>query len=518
MEGGATGINPPAVSSPWAKIQPPTDPVCLSDIMSEQLANDLQIKEDEKFIDVYEEVNMPIDVFDLSTDISATADCENDEMIALMLQAQFDKEHDDMIKKTENKFNGKSKVCISYSNFRVTPDTHLLDEDSDCGDANDEKHRELDSFVSTEKQFKSIPKCGYKKEGDHIVTKHDIPMSNRRNACRVMNFPPEFQTGDGGGFDMKLSNRVFNSLKAHSRSEQTRRNRAHDKSERATKEMGVDPRTRLILFKLLNQEVLDQINGILSTGKESIVMHADGGSGNEIVVPKECAIKIFKTTLNEFKTRDKYIQDDFRFKDRFSKQNPRKIIHMWAEKEMHNLNRMQRANISCPEVVCLKKHILVMSFIGENHKPAPKIKEAALSFADLNDAFEDVVNTMKRLYSDAGLVHGDLSEYNILWHNSKCWYIDVSQAVEKSHPLAFEFLLRDCQNVCSFFQKKGVPSVMSPNVLFNQITGFEVPNDGIATLCQIQDFEKNNELLTYQKSEKKYPFDYCWSQTETQKE
>lgn len=57
------------------------------------------------------------------------------------------------------------------------------------------------------------------------------------------------------------------------------------------------------------------------------------------VIPTECAIKVFKTTLNEFKNRDKYIKDDFRFKDRFSKLNPRKIIRMWAEKEMHNLTR-----------------------------------------------------------------------------------------------------------------------------------------------------------------------------------
>lgn len=40
------------------------------------------------------------------------------------------------------------------------------------------------------------------------MTKHDINMANRRNACRVMEFPPEFHTGDGGGFDMKLSNQV----------------------------------------------------------------------------------------------------------------------------------------------------------------------------------------------------------------------------------------------------------------------------------------------------------------------
>ena len=50
-------------------------------------------------------------------------------------------------------------------------------------------------------------------------------------------------------------------------------------------------------------------------------------------MPEECAVKVFKTTLNEFKTRDRYMKDDHRFKDRFSKQNPRKIIRLWAEKE-----------------------------------------------------------------------------------------------------------------------------------------------------------------------------------------
>ena len=43
-------------------------------------------------------------------------------------------------------------------------------------------------------------------------------------------------------------------------------------------------------------------------------------------IPEECAVKVFKTTLNEFKNRDKYIKDDYRFRDRFSKQNPRKVI------------------------------------------------------------------------------------------------------------------------------------------------------------------------------------------------
>ena len=65
-------------------------------------------------------------------------------------------------------------------------------------------------------------------------------------------------------------------------------------------------------------------------------------------IPPECAIKVFKTTLNEFKNRDRYIKDDYRFKDRFGKQNPRKVVKLWAEKEMHNLKRYMVLYV-CPK-------------------------------------------------------------------------------------------------------------------------------------------------------------------------
>nr|CAD7444094.1 unnamed protein product [Timema bartmani] len=497
--------------SPWGKPQQPTESVSLADIMSEQLARDIQSKEENRFGDSLPVPDPTITILENSPG------CDSDFLIAQTLQVQFDKENDDILKRTEDKFNGTSKICVSYSNYRVLSENQL-DSDSDVDDEADDKHRVWDSFARSEKasQAKPIPRCGYRKDADGMVTKHDMLISGRKNACRVMVFPPEFHTGDAGAFDMQLPNKVFNSLKVHSRNEESRRNRVHDKSEQATSEMSVDPRTRLLLYKLVNQEVLDRVNGVLSTGKEAVVLHADGGARDNTVVPKECAIKVFKTTLNEFKTRDKYIQDDYRFKDRFSKQNPRKIIHMWAEKEMHNLLRMQKVGILCPEVVVLKKHVLVMSFIGSNHRPADKLKDVKLKHSDLVDAYNQTIGTMKILYDDAQLVHADLSEYNILWYDKKCWFIDVSQAVERNHPKALEFLLRDCTNIANFFNRRGHPETKSPDELFQYITEIEVPQDGASMLCQVKDYERNNELLTHQKGEKDYPFNYCWEKSKSE--
>lgn len=72
--------------------------------------------------------------------------------------------------------------------------------------------------------------------------------------------------------------------------------------------------------------------------------------------------------------------------------------------------------------------------------------------------FFKVVEAMKNLFDKANLIHADLSEYNILWFEDKCYFIDVSQSVEPSQENAFHFLMRDCRNItnvswCNPFSK-----------------------------------------------------------------
>lgn len=60
------------------------------------------------------------------------------------------------------------------------------------------------------------------------------------------------------------------------------------------------------------------------------------------------------------------------------------------------------------------------------------------------------------MYHHCKLVHADLSEYNILYHNSHLYIIDVSQSVEHDHPSAFDFLRNDLKNIEDFFGRFGV--------------------------------------------------------------
>ncbi|KAK0085131.1 hypothetical protein PV325_005718 [Microctonus aethiopoides] len=196
------------MSCPWAKIQPvATGVMSIDDITAEEVVKSMQEKEFQKYA---RNVETEVPEEYIPCDLDGTDD---DVVIAQLLQNEFNHEYDSMLKRTEEKFNGGSKVGISLSNYRVCSD---VDHEEKIN-INDE-NRDLDRFVSIEKEYASIPRCGYKKssEGTEIVTKHDILLSSRINACRVLEFPPGISTGDTGGFDVKLNNKVFNSLRAHS--------------------------------------------------------------------------------------------------------------------------------------------------------------------------------------------------------------------------------------------------------------------------------------------------------------
>ncbi|KAL1465762.1 hypothetical protein WDU94_005305 [Cyamophila willieti] len=245
-----------------------------------------------------------------------------------------------------------------------------------------------------------------------------------------------------------------------------------DKHDRATAEQVMDPRTRMILFKLISRGMVGEVNGCISTGKEANVYHASPGVNYKVENPeleKEFAIKIYKTSILVFKDRDKYVNGEFRFRHGYCKKNPRKMVRTWAEKEMRNLTRMHTEGLNVPKPILLKSHVLLMTFLGQDGWPAAKLKDTPLSESAACKLYRECVVTMWRMYNKCHLVHADLSEYNMLVHNATLYIIDVAQSVEHDHPHALQFLRKDCENVTDFFRKQGV-AVMTVKQLFDFIT------------------------------------------------
>ena len=249
-----------------------------------------------------------------------------------------------------------------------------------------------------------------------------------------------------------LPHTIQNSLKETQNKEDSNKIRIKDKHDRATVEQVLDPRTRIILVKLLNKKFLREINGCLSTGKEANVYHAYSHDGT-----KEYAIKIYKTSILIFKDRDRYVSGEFRFRNGHCKSNPRKMIKLWAEKELRNLKRIHQSSIPCPEPILVKSNVLMMEFLGENNDPAPRLKDAENLDQDTYSLlYLELLKIIRVLYQDCKLIHADLSEYNLLYWKEKLYMIDVSQSIEHDHPHALDFLRRDCLNVNNYFRRKGV--------------------------------------------------------------
>eukprot|EP00850_Spirogloea_muscicola_P023327 SM000347S13001 [mRNA] locus=s347:84839:88882:- [translate_table: standard] len=271
-----------------------------------------------------------------------------------------------------------------------------------------------------------------------------------------------------------ISNVVATGVRESARKEAQGRAGVKEKSDRATVEQVLDPRTRMVLFKMLNRGIFSEINGCLSTGKEANVYYAVSNKGEQ----QEMAIKVYKTSILVFKDRERYVQGDFRFRHGYSKHNPRKMVKTWAEKEFRNLLRLKAAGINCPTPILLRLHVLVMSFIGAGGWAAPRLKDANLTNAQLRAAYMELLVQMRILFQRCRLVHGDLSEYNILHHEGHLWIIDVSQSVDLDHPRALDFLREDCLHVTDFFRKNDV-AVMTVRELFDFVTDPSIADDQV---------------------------------------
>ncbi|KAJ8328006.1 Serine/threonine-protein kinase rio1 [Batrachochytrium dendrobatidis] len=236
-----------------------------------------------------------------------------------------------------------------------------------------------------------------------------------------------------------------------------------DKSDRATVEQVLDPRTRMILFKMLNKNVIYEVNGCISTGKEANVYHALTESQDHM------AIKIYKTSILSFKDRDRYVAGEFRFRHGYSKSNPRKMVQTWAEKEMRNLKRLHNAGIPCPEPILLRLHVLLMTFIGDKKGwAAPRLKDAIITDEETyRNVYRQLLIILWTMFHKCRLVHADFSEYNLLYQKNTVYVIDVSQSVEHDHPHALEFLRKDCSNLVDYFRKRLTEQIMTLREVFD---------------------------------------------------
>lgn len=235
------------------------------------------------------------------------------------------------------------------------------------------------------------------------------------------------------------------------------RDRIKDADQFKVEDSVFDEATLGALYKLVQDGYIDAFGGPLSTGKEANVHLAHRPDG-------EVAVKLYRINASDFRAMRDYLDGDPRFEGIGS--DKKKVVVAWTKKEFANLRRAVAAGVRVPEPIAVQRNVLVMEFLGRDGQRAKRLNEVTVENPET--AFEVVREYMRRLH-DAGLVHGDLSEYNLVVHEDELSLLDLGQAVTVHHPNYRAFLARDCRNVANFFTRQG--HEVDPDDLLAFVTG-----------------------------------------------
>ncbi len=138
---------------------------------------------------------------------------------------------------------------------------------------------------------------------------------------------------------------------------------------------------------------------------------------------------------------------------------------IWVMREYANLWRLVEAGLPVPRPAigpavseCAEAgSVVLMEFVGHGDTPAPRLSDVRLSAAEAEAAYRQSVDLLLRL-ARLGLVHGDFSTYNLLWHDGRVVLIDVPQLLEVASAArqARELLERDVVSLVTSFRRHRV--------------------------------------------------------------
>lgn len=214
--------------------------------------------------------------------------------------------------------------------------------------------------------------------------------------------------------------------------------------------------------------VLTEVMGVVKSGKEATVYCARGGErlGGKLVAAKvyrSMKVRQFAnaSTYNAGRLRSRGMRDGIRSREIRAMQNRSRLgqelsFGRWVADEWETLQLLHKAGVSVPEPLMMSERVILMEYLGDDEDPAPNLTNLDFDGEDAQQHFDDIVRNIELMLS-CDRIHGDLSPYNVLYHDSRVRIIDVPQAVDaRFNPNALDLLDRDIENICRYFAQFGV--------------------------------------------------------------
>ncbi len=227
---------------------------------------------------------------------------------------------------------------------------------------------------------------------------------------------------------------------------------------------------------LIDEPYNDVDLGVLRSGKEAQISliertGADGRTGlvaRKRYLPRQVANKgelealgvqrasTFRNDVEYREGRQFRKTRDRRAVERMSTYGKRLLQDRWTGHEHDIMRKLWEADMAVPFPVSYGEDVFDLEFIGDEHQAAPQLYAARLGSDQLRSAFDQLVGGLQAM-TIAGVAHGDLSAYNLLWWDEILWFIDFPQAVDiAANPQGLNFLHADVINVCEWFNRRGL--------------------------------------------------------------
>ncbi len=128
----------------------------------------------------------------------------------------------------------------------------------------------------------------------------------------------------------------------------------------------------------------------------------------------------------------------------------------WLAYEYRALGVLSDAGLPVPQPVTIGSNAILMEYIGELDMPAPALNETSLNRSQARRVFDELVDAIERMLG-LGVIHADLSAYNVLFWNDRPVIIDFPQAVNPwQNKEAWDIFARDVTRICQHFTKYGI--------------------------------------------------------------
>ena len=214
-----------------------------------------------------------------------------------------------------------------------------------------------------------------------------------------------------------------------------------------------------VLRQYFDNNTINRYHRLLCEGKEATIhlVSKKGKDGDVYYVAK-----VFKKREERgFKNRGDYFLPQkallhrrearaMNNKSRFGRQVEEAL---WQNREMQYLELLAAQGASVPKLIEVGSESFIMEYIGDINTPAPKLIEAKERIENAETIFKQIMDNIK-IFLINDIVHGDLSPYKRLYHNSLAVIIDFPQSVDpRKNPNAYFLLQRDIDTVCAFFAK-----------------------------------------------------------------